>query len=92
MLSLSQTSPSEAASKRELTVLLADALSGLAETEAEVLWLYYADGLSFETIGDRMGLSRKSIRGIWARGLKAVKRSIDGPPGGPMRYHDGPPY
>ena len=92
MLSLSQTSPSEAASQRELTVLLADALSDLAETEAEVLWLYYADGLSFETIGDRMGLSRKSIRGIWARGLKAVKRSIDGPPGGPMRYHDGPPH
>jgi RNA polymerase sigma-70 factor (ECF subfamily) len=92
MLALSQTSPSEAASRRELTVLLADALADLAETEAEVLWLYYADGLSFEAIGDRMGLSRKSIRGIWARGLKAVKRSIDGPPGGPMRYDDGPAH
>lgn len=92
MLALSQTSPSEAASRRELTVLLADALADLAESEAEVLWLYYADGLSFEAIGDRMGLSRKSIRGIWARGLKAVKRSIDGPPGGPMRYDDGPAH
>jgi len=90
MLSLSQTSPSEAASKRELTVLLADALAGLSEPESEVLWLYYADGLSFEAIGDRIGLSRKSIRGIWARGLKALKRSIDGPPGGPMRYENGP--
>src|SRR3954467_13196084 len=38
MLALSQTSPSEAASRRELTVLLADALAGLPETEAEVLW------------------------------------------------------
>lgn len=92
MLALSQTSPSEAASRRELTVLLADALADLGETESEVLWLYYADGLSFEAIGDRMGLSRKSIRGIWARGLKAVKRSIDGPPGGPMRYDDGPAH
>jgi len=91
MLALSQTSPSEAASRRELTVLLADALAGLPESEAEVLWLYHAEGLSFEAIGDRMGLSRKSIRGIWARGLKTVKRSLDGPPGGPMRYHDGPP-
>src|SRR4051812_39360032 len=92
MLALSQTSPSEAASRRELTVLLADALAGLPEAEAEVLWLYHAEGLSFEAIGDRMGLSRKSIRGIWARGLKSVKRSLDGPPGGPMRYDDGPAH
>ena len=39
-----------------------------------------ADGLSFESIGERMGLSRKSVRGIWARGLKNLKRSLDGPP------------
>jgi RNA polymerase sigma-70 factor (ECF subfamily) len=80
MLALSQTSPSEAASRRELIVLLADALADLPEAEAEVLWLYHADGLSFEAIGERMGLSRKSIRGIWARGLKNLKRSLDGPP------------
>lgn len=79
ILALSQTSPSEAASKRELTVLLADALAALPETEAEVLWLYHAEGLSFEGIGDRMGVSRKSIRGIWARGLKSLKRTLDGP-------------
>jgi RNA polymerase sigma-70 factor (ECF subfamily) len=91
MLALDQTSPSEAASKRELTVLLADALAGLDGPEAEVLWLYHAEGLSFESIGDRMGLSRKSIRGIWARGLKSLKRSLDGPPGGSLRYSDGPP-
>src|SRR3954449_4704068 len=80
VLALSQTSPSEAASRRELIVLLADALAGLPSAEAEVLWLYHADGLSFEAIGERMGLSRKSIRGIWARGLKNLKRSLDGPP------------
>ena len=79
ILALSQTSPSEAASKRELTVLLADALAALPEAEAEVLWLYHAEGLSFEGIGDRMGVSRKSIRGIWARGLKSLKRTLDGP-------------
>ena len=79
LLSLSQTSPSEAASRREQIVLLADALSALPEAEAEVLWLYHADGLSFEGIGDRMGVSRKSIRGIWARGLKSLKRTLDGP-------------
>jgi RNA polymerase sigma factor (sigma-70 family) len=76
MLALSQTSPSEAASRRELIVLLADALQDLPDVEAEVLWLYHADGLSFETIGDRLGVSRKSIRGIWARGLKNLKRNM----------------
>jgi RNA polymerase sigma-70 factor, ECF subfamily len=86
MLSLSQTSPSEAASRRELTVLLADALADLPELESEVLWLRHAEGLSFEAIGDRMGISRKSVRGIWARGLKSLKRSLDGPPGGSLRY------
>jgi RNA polymerase sigma-70 factor (ECF subfamily) len=91
MLALSQTSPSEAASRRELTVLLADAVAGLPEQEAEVLWLYHADGLSFEAIGDRLGISRKSVRGVWARGLKSLKRSLEGPPGGNVRYTDGPP-
>ncbi len=36
-----------------------------------------------------LGLSRKSIRGILARGLKHLKRSLEGPPGGPLRYDDG---
>jgi RNA polymerase sigma-70 factor, ECF subfamily len=85
MLSISQTSPSEAASKRELIVLLADAVGGLPEPEAEVLWLYYAESLSFETIGDRLGLSRKVVRGLWARGLKGLKRHLEGPPGGSLR-------
>jgi RNA polymerase sigma-70 factor (ECF subfamily) len=80
MLALSQTSPSEAASRRELIVLLADALADMPEPEAEVIWLYHAENLSFEAIGERLGLSRKSVRGIWARGLKSLKRSLDTPP------------
>ena len=91
MLALSQTSPSEAASRRELIVLLADALADLPAPEAEVLWLHHAEGLSFEGIGERMGLSRKSIRGVWARGLKSLKRTLEGPPGGNVRYDDGTP-
>lgn len=76
MLALSQTSPSEAASRREQIILLADALEGLPEQEAEVLWLYYADGMSFESIGDRLSVSRKSVRGIFARGLKGLQRNM----------------
>jgi RNA polymerase sigma-70 factor (ECF subfamily) len=79
VLALSQTSPSEAASRRELTVLLADALQILPEGEAEVLWLYHAENLSFETIGERLGMSRKIVRAMWARGLRSLKRQIDHP-------------
>ncbi len=88
VLALSQTSPSQAVSRREQTVLLADALAALPTPEADVLWLYYADNLSFEAIGERFGLSRKSIRGIMVRGLKRLKRSLEGPPGGLLRYDD----
>jgi RNA polymerase sigma-70 factor (ECF subfamily) len=89
MLALSQTSPSQAVSKREQLVLLADAFVGLPDQEADVLWLYYTESLSFEAIGQRLNLSRKSVRGIYARGLKHLKRSLEGPPGGPLRYDDG---
>lgn len=78
VLALSQTSPSEIASRRELTVLLADALSNLPEAEAEVLWLYHNDGLSFDAIADRLGLGRKAVRGLWARGLKGLRKSFQG--------------
>jgi RNA polymerase sigma-70 factor (ECF subfamily) len=89
MLALSQTSPSQAVSKREQLVLLADAFAGLPDQEADVLWLYCAENLSYEAIGQRLDLSRKSVRGIFARGLKHLKRSLEGPPGGSLRYDDG---
>jgi RNA polymerase sigma-70 factor (ECF subfamily) len=85
-LALDQSNPSEVASYRELSVRLADALASLPETEAEVLWLYHAEGLSFEMIGRRLGVSRKVVRTIWARGLKALRRIFNGPPGGPPRF------
>ena len=76
ILALSQTSPSEAASLREQTRLLTGTLALLPESEAEVLWLHHAEGLSFTTISERLGLSRKRIRVIWARGLRSIRRSM----------------
>ncbi len=78
VLALSQTSPSEAASLREQTGLLTGTLARLPASEAEVLWLHHAEGLSFSTISERLGLSRKRIRVIWARGLRSVRRSMGG--------------
>lgn len=89
ILSLSQSSPSELAGRRELVVLLGRAMADLPDLDAKVLRLYHAEGLSFEAIGERLGLTRKSARGIWARGLKTVKRTLDGDPGGTLRHRDG---
>jgi RNA polymerase sigma-70 factor, ECF subfamily len=72
-------------SRREFKELLADdnllaaALTTLPKSEAEVLWLYHARRLSFQDIGDRMGVSRKSIRSIWAQGFKSLEETLDGP-------------
>ena len=77
-------------SKREQFDLLADALSGLAEQEADVLWFYFAENLTFEAIGQRLNLSRKSVSRIVAHGLKKLKRSLEGPPGGALRYDESP--
>ena len=76
MLSLSQSSPSESASRREQTDLLGRALANLPPREVEVLWLHYADALPFTTIGERLGLSRKQVRILWARGLKLLRRTM----------------
>jgi RNA polymerase sigma-70 factor (ECF subfamily) len=91
-LALSQTSPSQAVSKREQLTLLADAFTGLAEQEADVLWLYFAENLTFEAIGRRLDLSRKSVSRICASGLKHLKRSLEGLPGGALRYGDARSY
>jgi RNA polymerase sigma-70 factor, ECF subfamily len=91
-LALSQTSPSQLVSKREQFDLLADAFAGLAEPEADVLWLYFAESLSFEAIGQRLNLKRKSVSRIVAQGLKKLKRLLEGPPGGALKYDDGITY
>jgi RNA polymerase sigma-70 factor (subfamily 1) len=90
VLSLSQTSPSQVASRREQLARLADALAGLARQEADVLWLYFVEDLTFEAIGERMDLSRKSISRLCARGLKHLRRSMEGPPGGALRFEPVP--
>lgn len=91
MLALSQTSPSQAASRRELTVLLADALSTLPAAESEVVWLYDAEGMSFDAIAEHLGLGRKAVRGLYARALKNLRRLLDPPAGQQARPLEATP-
>jgi RNA polymerase sigma factor (sigma-70 family) len=89
-LALSQTSPSQVVSKREQFDALADALAGLPGQEADVLWLCFAESLTFEMIGERLNLSRKSVSRIVGQSLKKLRRSLDGPPGGALKYDERP--
>jgi RNA polymerase sigma-70 factor (subfamily 1) len=90
LVALSQTSPSQVVSKREQFDVLADALAALAENEADVVWLYFRENLTFEAIGQRLNLSRKSVSRIVGQSLKKLKRSLNGPPGGALKYDEGP--
>ena len=86
----SQGSASQVVSKREQFDVLADALAALAEHEADVVWLYFGENLTFEVIGQRLNLSRKSVSRIVGQSLKKLKRSLDGPPGGALKYDEAP--
>jgi RNA polymerase sigma-70 factor (subfamily 1) len=90
VVALSQTSPSQVVSKREQVEVLADALAALGEHEADVVWLYFGENLTFEAIGQRLNLSRKSVSRIVGQSLKKLKRALDGPPGGALKYDEGP--
>lgn len=61
--------------------LLAAALACLSHPEATVIRLHDGSGLSFEEIGETIGLDATSARSAWARGLKDLARLCNGHPG-----------
>lgn len=85
-LASSQNSPSELVSQRELNEKLSSALEKLPESQARAIWLYHVDGLTFEAVGECLGVSRKAVRVIYARGLTSLKYDLSGPPGGSLRF------
>jgi DNA-directed RNA polymerase specialized sigma24 family protein len=56
-------------------LLLAAALTGLSPLEATILRLHDESRLSFDEIGDLMGLGLVQVRAAWARGLKELGRT-----------------
>jgi RNA polymerase sigma-70 factor (ECF subfamily) len=78
-----QSSPSQRAANRELSVLLADALSRLSEDYREVIVLRHLEGLSFPEAAARMGRTEDSVKNMWARALAKLRRLLDNPTGFP---------
>ncbi len=73
----SDTSPSEAASRREQSVLLADAIGRLPPDYREVILLRFAEGLPFAKVADRMGRTVNSVEKLWLRGIGRLRQEME---------------
>jgi RNA polymerase sigma-70 factor (ECF subfamily) len=73
----SLTSPSEAMERREMAVLLADALERLPEDHRDVLLLRHFRGLTFEEVAKRMHRTPDGARHLWSRALGQLRRQME---------------
>jgi RNA polymerase sigma-70 factor, ECF subfamily len=70
-------SPSEAASRREQAVLLADAVDRLPDDYREAFVLRTLEHVPFEEIAARMGRSTGAVRMLWARAVKKLNEMLE---------------
>jgi len=75
-LAVSQSTPSQHASKRERAVLLAEALSQLSTDYREVIILRHLEGLTFPIVAERMGRSEDSVQKLWVRALANLRKTL----------------
>ena len=73
-------SPSQEAARRELGVLLADAIQALPADYAEVIVLRHLEGLAFAEVAARMGRSVDSVEKLWVRALARLRRRLGDQP------------
>ena len=71
------TSPSAAAARRDLGVVLADALAELSAEHREVIVLHHLEGLGWDEVARRMGRTPNAVRKLWARALGQMRPLID---------------
>jgi RNA polymerase sigma-70 factor (ECF subfamily) len=74
----SVASPSQAAIKREQSVLMADTLQRLPEDYREVILLRHWEELSFPEIARRMSRSVDSVEKLWMRALARMRLVVGG--------------
>jgi RNA polymerase sigma-70 factor (ECF subfamily) len=71
------TSPSASAERRDLGVVLSDALAELSDDHRDVIVLHHLEGLGWDAVGRRMGRTSGAVRMLWARALKELRPLID---------------
>jgi RNA polymerase sigma-70 factor (ECF subfamily) len=72
-----QSSPSQAAQRRERGVLLAEALDRLPRDYREVVILRHLEELTFPQVAERMGRTVDSVQKLWVRALANLRRMME---------------
>jgi RNA polymerase sigma-70 factor, ECF subfamily len=70
-------SPSQSAQRREMSIILADALAELALDHREVVVLRTLEGRDWPEVAQAMGRSPGAVRLLWARALKKLRPLIE---------------
>jgi RNA polymerase sigma-70 factor (ECF subfamily) len=77
ILATEASSPSDSAQRRDLGVVLSDALAELSDDHREVIVLHHLEGLNWDEVGRHMGRSAGAVRMLWTRALKQLRPLID---------------
>jgi RNA polymerase sigma-70 factor (ECF subfamily) len=75
-LAADQSSPSEAAQRREEVSLLGKALAGLPEDQKQAVELRHLHGLAVAEIAAQMGRTEPAVAGLLRRGLKRLRELL----------------
>jgi RNA polymerase sigma-70 factor (ECF subfamily) len=70
-------SPSASAQRRDLGVMLSDALAQLGEDQREVIVLFHLEGLDWDEVARRMGRTAGAVQKLWTRALKQLRPLLD---------------
>jgi RNA polymerase sigma-70 factor (ECF subfamily) len=70
-------SPSHSAERREMSVVLADALADLSADSREVILLRSIEERDWDEVAKTMGRSPGAVRLLWARALKRLRPLIE---------------
>jgi RNA polymerase sigma-70 factor (ECF subfamily) len=79
VLATGGSSPSSSVARRDLGVVLADALAGLSPDYREVIVLHHLEGLGWDEVGRRLGRTAGAAQKLWTRALKQLRPLIDKP-------------
>ncbi|HMO16053.1 MAG TPA: sigma-70 family RNA polymerase sigma factor [Pirellulaceae bacterium] len=71
-----RSSPSQHAAGREMTRLVAEALTLLPDDYQEVLTLRHLEGLTFPQIAEQLGRSVDSVEKLWLRGIAKLRKQF----------------
>jgi RNA polymerase sigma-70 factor (ECF subfamily) len=77
LIAVGTSSPSENAQRRELSVVLANALADLSEDHREVIVLRSLEERDWDDVARRMGRTTGAVRILWARALTRLRPLIE---------------